>query len=103
MEISIQKEMTYIPKWNGNDKSKHQFKAHIHVLTAVEFEELRNQEISNNELVSRYVKLSDFVVNGEAVADGSTLVNIGGTYKLVEELALEVVRSGILETDIKNE
>lgn len=81
-------------------------KATIKVLTPVDVEDLfrdKNNAPKNSEIFEKYcIKVSGVSFNGKELTLPKEILAVGGSTKLVGEIATEILRYGVLGDEEKN-
>jgi hypothetical protein len=101
LELQLEKEFDYIPRWNGNQEDESPIIAHCRIMTEPERERLFEQYYANGdyrivphnrEIVTTCVLgFTNFKINGKDVKDGRALIGFPKVAKLVDEIAQEIV------------
>ena len=105
MNLTVSKNMTYVPKAWGNDKveEKNQIKVRFNVLTAVEMEDVILNKPKDTELFKKNVQgVENLSWDGLPVETADGVLEIPGGYALVSEVAQEIVGRSLLKDVEKN-
>lgn len=105
MNLTVSKNVVYIPKAWGNDKAeeKEQIKIRYDVLTAVEMEDVVVNKPKDTELFKRFVTdINNLTWDGIPVETADGVLEIPGSYGLVSEVAQEIVGRSLLKDVEKN-
>lgn len=105
MNLTVSKNVIYIPKALGNDKMEEhaQIKIRFNVLTAVEMEEVVINKPKDTELFKRFVTgIENLSWDGIPVETADGVLEIPGSYALVSEVAQEIVGRSLLKDVEKN-
>jgi hypothetical protein len=103
MILSIAKEKTITPEALGNKKAKDPSTVTFKVPTSTDMERLLTEKPKDSEVFSEFVIQMTFTDDQGASIQPATIPSMPGVYPLVAEVAREILMSGMLGTDEKNE